>query len=414
MKLGIIGSGISGLTAAYVLHKDFDISVFEANDYIGGHTHTIDVQREDGSYAVDTGFIVFNEVTYPNFCKMIRQLGVSWQPTHMTFSVKCERTGLEYSPHNLNTFFAQRRNALKPGFWRMIYEIEKFRRSFDKLLSTEHDDIPLVTYLRNAGYSERFIDHFIVPMGASLWSADPKVFEQFPLGTFVRFFKNHGIFEVQHPLQWYVIKGGSARYVEKLIAPFADRVRTRMPVRKVSRKPGSVEVVCSDGSSHQFDQVIIAAHSDQALSMLDQPTEAEREMLGALPYQENTVTLHTDRAVLPSRKGIWASWNYLIPRAAMQRVAVTYNMNILQTIDSPLDFCVTLNKSDIISEEAVIGRYLYSHPIYKTGSSAVQQRHDEISGKNRVHFCGAYWGYGFHEDGVRSALKVCKYFGKGL
>ncbi len=414
MKLGIIGAGISGLTAAYMLHKDFDITVFEANDYIGGHTHTIDVQREDGSYAVDTGFIVFNEVTYPNFCEMIRRLGVSWQPTHMTFSVKCERTGLEYSPHNLNTFFAQRRNALKPGFWRMIYEIEKFRRSFDKLLSTEHDDIPLVPYLRNAGYSERFIDHFIVPMGVSLWSADPKVFEQFPLGTFVRFFKNHGIFEVQHPLQWYVIKGGSARYVDKLIAPFADRIRTGLPVRRISRSAGSVAVVCADGSSHQFDQVIIAAHSDQALSMLDQPTEAEREILGALPYQENTVVLHTDRAVLPSREWIWASWNYLIPRATMQRAAVTYNMNILQTIDSPVDFCVTLNKSDIISEEAVIGRYLYAHPIYKTGSSAVQQRHDEISGINRVHFCGAYWSYGFHEDGVRSALKVCKYFGKGL
>ncbi|MFZ5908313.1 MAG: NAD(P)/FAD-dependent oxidoreductase [Nitrospirota bacterium] len=414
MKIAIIGSGISGLTAAYVLHRDFDITVFEANNYVGGHTHTIDVKRGDRSYAVDTGFIVFNEVTYPNFCKMIRRLGVSWQPTRMTFSVKCERTRLEYSPHNLNAFFAQRRNAFKPSFWRMIYEIERFRRSFDTLLSTEHDEIPLVTYLRNAGYSERFINHFIVPMGASLWSADPKVFEQFPLGTFVRFFKNHGIFEVQHPLQWYVIKGGSARYVEKLIAPFADRIRTRMPVRKVSRKQGSVEVVCSDGSSHQFDQVIIAAHSDQALSMLDQPTEAEREILGALPYQENTVILHTDRAVLPSRKWIWASWNYLIPRAAMQRVAVTYNMNILQTIDSPLDFCVTLNKTDSIAENAVIGRYLYSHPIYKTGSPGLQQRHDEISGKNRVHFCGAYWSYGFHEDGVRSALKVCKYFGKGL
>jgi len=332
----------------------------------------------------------------------------------MTFSVKCERTGLEYSPHNLNTFFAQRRNAFNPGFWRMLFEIEKFRRSFDKLLTSEHDHIPLVTYLRDASYSKRFIDHFIVPLGASLWSAEPKVFEQFPLGTFVRFFKNHGIFEVQHPLQWYVIKGGSARYVEKLIAPFADRIRTRLPVHRVSRKPHSVEVVCADGSSHQFDHVIIAAHSNQALSMLERPTEAEREILGELPYQENSVVLHTDNVFLPSRKWIWASWNYLIPRQSTQRVAVTYNMNILQTINSPVDFCVTLNKSDIISEDAVIGRYRYSHPIYKPGSAAVQKRHAEISGRNRVHFCGAYWGYGFHEDGVMSALEVCKFFGKGL
>lgn len=414
MKLGIIGAGISGLTAAYVLHKDFDITVFEANEHIGGHTHTVDVKTAEGSYAVDTGFIVFNEGTYPNFCKMLRQLGISWQPTPMTFSVKCERTGLEYSPHTFNTFFAQRSNLLKPAFWRMIYEINQFRRSFDDLLASDRNDMPLVTYLRNAGYSERFINHFIVPMGASLWSADPTLFESFPLGTFVRFFRNHGIFEVQHPLQWYVIKGGSARYVEKMIAPFANRIRTGMPVHRVSRNSSVVEVVCADGSSHRFDQVIIAAHSDQALSMLDQPTEAEREILGAMPYQENTVFLHTDRFVLPSRKWIWASWNYLIPRETMQRVAVTYNMNILQTINSPIDFCVTLNKSDTISEESLIGRYLYSHPIYKSGSSAMQQRHDEISGTNRVHFCGAYWGYGFHEDGVRSALKVCKCFGKEL
>jgi len=414
MKIGIIGAGISGLTAAHLLHKDFDITVFEANDYIGGHTHTIDVKNQNGSYAVDTGFIVFNEVTYPNFCRILRQLGVSWQPTPMTFSVKCERTGLEYSPHSLNTLFAQRRNALKPGFWRMIYEIERFRRSFDKLFSNEHDDIPLVTYLLNAGYSKRFIDHFIVPMGASLWSADPKVFEQFPLGTFVRFFKNHGIFEVRHPLQWHVIKGGSARYVEKLIAPFAASIHKGTPVRKVIRQPGSVEVVCIDNRAYHFDQVILAVHSDQALSMLDKPTHAEREILGAIPYQENSVVLHTDPSPLPLRKGIWASWNYLIPREAGQRVAVTYNMNILQTINTPLDFCVTLNRSDAISEDAVIGRYIYSHPVYTTEGSASQQRHDEISGTNRVHFCGAYWGYGFHEDGVRSALKVCKYFGKEL
>ena len=414
MRIGIVGAGISGLTAAYLLHKDFEVTVFEANEYIGGHTHTIDVQTPHGSYAVDTGFIVFNEVTYPHFCKLLRTLGVSWQPTQMTFSVKCERTDLEYSPHTLNTFFAQRRNAFVPGFWRMMYEIDRFRRSFDTLLSSEQDHIPLVQYLRKAGYSRRFIDHFIVPMGASLWSADPMVFDHFPLGTFVRFFKNHGIFELQHHLQWYVIRGGSARYVEKLTAPFAARIFTGMPVRGIRRLNSSVEVLSADGSSHQFDQVIIAVHSDQALAMLDHPSSLEREILSAIPYQENSVLLHSDPRILPSRKWIWSSWNYLIPKEETERVTVTYNMNILQTIASPVDFCVTLNRSDRISDDAVIGRYVYAHPIYTTNAPAMQKRHHEISGVNRVHFCGAYWGYGFHEDGVNSALNVCRYFDKYL
>jgi predicted NAD/FAD-binding protein len=413
MKIAIVGAGISGLTAAYMLHRDFDVTVYEANDYIGGHTRTIQVGMPEKSYAVDTGFIVFNEKTYPNFCKLLRRLGVRSQPTEMTLSVKCERTGLEWSPHNFNTIFARRRTLFDPAHWRMMFEIVRFRRQFKALLSADHDGEPLVRYLRRKGFSERFIAYFIVPMGSSLWSADPKVFEAFPLGTFVRFFHNHGIFETTHPLQWQVITGGSQRYVDALIAPFADRIRTASPVQKLRRAPGGVEVV-SAGHTEIYEQVIIAAHSDQALAMIADPTPLEREILGAIPYQENTVTLHTDRAILPECQWVWASWNYLVPRNPRTRVAVTYDMNILQGIKAPHEFCVTLNKSDGIAPEAVIGTYVYHHPVYTTAAPAAQKRHPEISGVDRIHYCGAYWSYGFHEDGVRSALEVCKQFGKEL
>jgi predicted NAD/FAD-binding protein len=414
MRIAIIGAGISGLTAAYLLYRDFDITVFEANDYIGGHTHTIAVSKPDAQYAVDTGFIVFNETTYPNFCNLLKRLNVPSQPTQMTFSVKCEQTGLEWSPHNFNSIFATRRTLLQPGHWRMLLDIARFRNRFKNLLDSSHDQEPLVEYLRRNGFSERFITYFIVPMGASLWSADPQLFDQFPLGTFVRFFYNHGIFEMRHPLQWRVITGGSARYVEKLIAPFADRIRTGCPVQKVRREAGAVEVLCKNGSAKRFDQVIMAAHSDQVLAMLETPNPLEREILEAIPYQENLVMLHTDRSILPMRSWLWSSWNYLISQREQRLATVTYDMNILQGITSPHEFCVTLNKPDGIAPDAVIGKYLYHHPIYTTAAPAAQKRHAEVSGTDRIHYCGAYWGYGFHEDGVRSALAVCKKFGKEL
>jgi predicted NAD/FAD-binding protein len=414
MRIAIIGGGISGMVAAYLLHQDHDITLFEANDYIGGHTHTHDVAIGGKHYAVDSGFIVFNEVTYPNFLTLIKRLGVEYQPSTMTFSVKCERTGLEYGPHNVATFFAQKRNLLDPSFYKMIIDIFRFRRDFERLLNDDSGEQELGPYLLKNGYSQRFIDYFIIPLGSALWSADPKKVNNFPLQSFVRFFKNHGFLEIKHPLAWKVIKGGSQRYVEKLIRPFADRIRLSTPIRAVIRHQDYVEVAPANGDAIRFDHAVMGCHSDQALAMLHDPTPLEREILGAIPYQENTAVLHTDTSLLPKRKSLWSSWNYHIPRRELGRAALTYDMNILQTLDCEEELCVTLNRADAIQREKIIGTYSYHHPTYTREASLAQQRHNEISGHNRTHYCGAYWSYGFHEDGVTSALAACRYFGKSL
>jgi len=414
MKIAIIGSGVSGMVAAYLLHQDHDITLFEANDYIGGHTHTIDVTQSGTRYAVDTGFIVFNEVTYPNFLKLIRRLGVEYQPSPMTFSVKCERTGLEYSPHSLNSLFIQRKNLFSPSFYRMIADIFKFRRRFERLEKGKQGALELGPYLTGQGYSRRFIEHFIIPLGAALWSADPHDVRNFPLEMFVRFFKNHGFLEVHQRFQWKAIRGGSQRYVERLTSSYAHAIRLNTPVKAITRHPNHVEVQTGAGQAERFDHVVIAAHSDQALAMLTDPSSKEKEILAAFPYQENLAVLHTDTRVLPKHRAIWSSWNYLVPRLEMGRGVITYAMNILQTIDAPVEFCVSLNLTEGISRDRVLGKYLYHHPIYRKNAPVMQKRHKEISGVNRTHYCGAYWGYGFHEDGVNSALAACRFFGKGL
>ena len=413
MKIAIIGTGISGLTVAYLLHKDFDLTLYEANTYVGGHTNTVDIDLPEGRY-VDTGFIVFNEVTYPNFCRILRRLGVDFQPTKMTFSVKCEKTGLEYSPHNLNAFFAQRRNLLSPSFWRVIIEIFRLRSRFDSILNQENASTPLVPYLREQGFSARFIELFIVPLGASLWSTDPESFEVFPLETFVRFFKNHGFLHIRNPFEWRVIRGGSRRYVEKMTQGFADRIRTDTPVSGIQRFADRVEVTDRRGAKASFDHVILAVHSDQALAMIKDPTPAERDILGAIPYRENDTVLHMDSRLLPKRRWIWSSWNYLITREKQNRASLTYDMNVLQNLKASREFCVTLNRTEAIDPELIKGRFTYSHPQFTPRSPEVQLRHGEISGMNRTHYCGAYWGYGFHEDGVNSGLQVARWFGKEL
>jgi predicted NAD/FAD-binding protein len=414
MKIAVIGGGISGMVAAYLLNDDHNITLFEANDYIGGHTHTIDVPLGGKIYPVDTGFIVFNEVTYPNFLKLIKRLGVSYQPSTMTFSVKSERTGLEYSPHSLRTFFAQGRNIFDPSFYRMIWDIIRFRQDFERLLGEEKGSEALGPYLRRHGYSRRFIEHFLTPLGSSLWSTDPKQLDDFPLQSFVRFFKNHGFLELEHPISWKVIKGGSKRYVEKLTSAFTDRIRLATPVKSIIRHHDHVEVHPVQGHPERFDHVVLACHSDQALAMLKDPSPAEREVLGAIPYQENKVVLHTDPSILPERRCLWSSWNYLVPREERGRAIVTYDMNILQTIDCNEEFCVTLNRPGAVDRSKIIGTYVYHHPVYTEKAPAAQNRHGEISGRNRTHYCGAYWGYGLHEDGVNGALAACRYFGKGL
>jgi predicted NAD/FAD-binding protein len=414
MRIAIIGTGISGMVTAYLLSDSHDIAVFEKNEYIGGHTHTIDVEVEGKTYAVDTGFIVFNEVTYPNFVKLLRRLDVPWKPSRMSFSLRCEQTGLEYSPSSLDAFFAQRRNMLRPLFYRMVLDIFRFRREALKLLNANNEQVTLGAYLKREKYSPLFVEKFILPLGSAIWSADPVRFRQFPARYFVEFFHNHGFLKVRHQPQWLVIQGGSRRYVEKLTKPFADRIRLQCPVESLSRQDDYVEVRSRGGVAERFDAVVLAVHSDEALALLSDPSEKEREVLAAIPYQENLTVLHTDPSLLPRHRKCWASWNYHVPTESLGRVALTYDMNILQGLDAPVEFCVTLNHPTDIDPARVLRRLLYAHPVYTPGGVVAQGRREEINGVRRTYYCGAYWSYGFHEDGVKSALAVCEHFGKGL
>lgn len=414
MKLAIIGTGISGMVTAYLLCRDHDITVFEANDYVGGHTHTHAVEQAGRTYHVDTGFIVFNERTYPNFCKLLKRLGVESQASDMSFSVRNERTGLEYKGSSLNTLFAQRRNLFRPAFYRMLLDALRFRREAPALLHGESSDRTLEAYLREGDYSRSFIEDFIVPMGAAIWSADPRQMLQFPARFFIQFFENHGFLDLRNQPQWRTIRGGSWEYVKALTAPLRERIQLRTPVREVRRFEDRVEVTPVGRPAQTFDACIIAAHSDQALRMLADASDDERAILGAIPYQSNDTVLHTDAGLLPRRRRAWASWNYHVPPTPMQAVTLSYNMNMLQRLDSPEPFCVTLNRTPDIDGRRVLRRLSYDHPVFTPSGVASQGRREQINGARRTYFCGAYWGYGFHEDGVNSALAVCKHFGKSL
>lgn len=413
MKIAIIGSGISGLTCAYLLNRQHDIQVFEASSWIGGHTHTVDIEVDGRRYSIDTGFIVFNDWTYPQFIKLMGHLGVTSKPTEMSFSVRAP--GLEYNGNTLNSLFAQRSNLCSPGFWGMLRDILRFNKQAVADLKAQRiaADTTLGSYLHTQGYGKRFIDHYIVPMGAAIWSMSLADMLGFPLAFFVRFFNNHGLLSVTHRPQWRVIEGGSSAYIKPLTASFAERIHTDCPVSRVERDDSGVTVHSPRGSE-RFDQVIFACHSDQALQLLAQPSAAEREILGALPYADNDVVLHTDTSRLPARPLAWASWNYRLGEPGQQLAAVTYNMNILQGLDSPTTFCVSLNQSERIDPSKVLARYRYAHPQYSLAGVTAQQRWRELHGEQRSWFCGAYWANGFHEDGVVSGLRVAQAFGETL
>lgn len=408
MKLAVIGSGISGNVAAYHLNKTHDITVYEANDYIGGHTHTHDIRHKGKQYCVDTGFIVFNHKTYPNFIALLDELGVEEQLSTMSFGVKCDKTGLEYMGSTINSLFAQRRNIFRPSFWRMILDILRFNREATNLLQASSDDISLGDYLEQHKYSAVFINHYLVPMAAAVWSADLKLMFDFPARYLIRFFHNHGLLSVNDRPDWYVIKGGSKTYARALTRAFKDKIKLSTPVTQVERIDGGVRVTSSEGEE-TFDAVFFACHSDQALRMIKSPTDTEKQTLGAIKYQDNEVVLHTDASVMPKRKIAWAAWNYHLLEGDQSRVPVTYNMNILQSLDCEDQFCVTLNNTDAIDQSKVLKRLNYHHPIYTKESVAAQARHAEIN-TDRFYFCGAYWRYGFHEDGVVSALEAIKRF----
>ncbi|WP_367254587.1 NAD(P)/FAD-dependent oxidoreductase [Pseudomonas sp. stari2] len=415
MNIAIVGSGIAGLTCAYLLNRRHDVTVFEAGDWVGGHTHTVTVTVDGRDYAVDTGFIVFNDWTYPNFIRLLGQLGVSSKATEMSFSVTDPDTGLEYNGNNLDSLFAQRSNLLSPGFWGMLRDILRFNKEARRDLAEQRiaSDTTLDDYLKAGGYGERFILHYIVPMGAAIWSMPMAEMLSFPLQFFVRFFENHGLLSVSNRPQWRVIEGGSSAYLAPLTASFKERIRVNCPVNRIERNEHGVVIHSPVGIEH-FDKVVLACHSDQALRLLVDPSRAEREILGALPYADNEVVLHTDTRLLPTRKRAWASWNYRLGGAGHTRAAVTYDMNILQGIQSDTTFCVSLNQSAGISPSKVLTRFTYAHPQFSLATVAAQQRWAELDGAQHTHYCGAYWANGFHEDGVVSALRVAAAFGESL
>lgn len=409
MKIAIIGSGIAGNTLAYHLYQKHEITVFEAESHIGGHTHTHEITHEGKNISVDTGFIVFNNRTYPNFIHLLDELKVAWQPSNMSFSVRDEKTGLEYNGTNLNSLFAQRSNLLKPSFHKMIRDILRFNKSALELLG-EGNEIKLGAYLRQGNYSQQFIDQYIIPMGSAIWSTDAKQMLDFPARFFVRFFHNHGMLTVNNRPEWRTITGGSASYVKALTENFKYKIRLNTPVESVRRLKTSVRVKPLFGEEEKFDYVFFACHSDQALKMLSDPSPAENEVLGAIPYQENTIYLHHDVSLMPKRKLAWAAWNYHLTVKPIDRVAVTYNMNILQNLQSQEPLLVTLNHTDFINPAKVYKRIKYMHPVYTLAGAAAQSRHAEISGINLTGYAGAYWRNGFHEDGVVSALEALKHF----
>ncbi|WP_354625450.1 FAD-dependent oxidoreductase [Psychromonas sp. MME2] len=416
-KIAIIGSGISGLTCAYLLNQKEDVHVFEAGDYIGGHTATKSVQVDGKAWQIDTGFIVFNDRTYPNFEKLLARIGVGRLATTMSFSVKNQHTGLEYSGTNLDSLFAQRGNLLNVKFLRLIKDILRFNKLCTQAWQQQSIDpqINLGDYLSAQGFDDYFANHYILPMGAAIWSSSLNDMKAFPLYFFVRFFYHHGLLSVTNRPQWYVIPGGSKQYIAPLCESFADKIHLNTPISKVRRVAEGVEIQVAGEDWQQFDEVILACHSDQAKAMLVDLTADEERVLGGLCYQKNEVVLHTDASLLPTKKRAWSAWNYHLSNDADSPAALTYNMNILQRLpaDAPT-FCVTLNQTKQIDASKILATYHYDHPVFNGKSIHSQQLRSRICGKNHTHFAGAYWYNGFHEDGVNSALDVCKRFGVSL
>ena len=418
-KIAIIGSGISGLLSDYLLSRRHDVCVFEAENEIGGHTATKLVATPEGQVAVDTGFIVFNDRTYPNFLKLLARLNVAYQPTEMGFSVACQASGFEYSGTSLNGLFAQRKNIFSKSHWQMLREIVKFNAACTLLYTNNSipEDQTLGEYLQLHGYSEKFIHFYILPMVSAIWSSPLGTAAAMPLVFFVRFFHNHGLLTVTRQPQWYTIKGGSHQYLHPLTAPYKETIYTGCPVLGVRRTSDSVVITTDRFGEQNFDEVIFACHSDQALKLLADPSPAEYDILSAIPYQANQVALHSDISLLPKLRRTWASWNYIFLHSASSssvsdNAALTYNMNILQKLSSATTFCVSVNAGEAIDPAKIYGEYQYSHPMFTRESVVAQERWEEISGVNRTHYCGAYWRNGFHEDGVVSAIRVAEMLGE--
>lgn len=408
MRIAILGTGVSGLVAAYRLNSSHEITVFEANDYLGGHANTVDVEYDGERHAVETGFVVFNEWCYPNFIRILDELGVDSRPTSMSFSVRDDKSGLEYNGHSLRALFAQRRNLLRPSFHRMLYDILRFNRDAKRLLQTGSDET-VGEFIARQGYGREFRRHYLLPMGSAIWSCPLGTFAHFPIRFIAEFYENHGLLNLRDRPTWRVVSGGSKTYVDAISRGFRDRIRLSAPIVAVRRFDDHVLVHPRNGSWERFDHVVFACHADQALRMLGaDATESEREILTAFPYEKNTAVLHTDATLLPRTRRAWASWNYRLGEDEWGPATITYNMNMLQGLDSRHTFCVTLNEDARIDPSRVLRRFVYHHPVFTLARDAAQSRHAELSAANRSSFCGAYWRNGFHEDGVVSALAIVR------
>src|SRR3954454_21382953 len=406
MKVAIVGTGVSGLVAAHRLHPEHEITVYEAGERVGGHSHTVEVESGGESHRIDTGFIGFNDRNYPNFERLLEQLEVPSQPSHMGFSVSDGRGGFEYSgtPRGI---FARKSHLLSPTFLGMLRDWRRFNREAQALIGMNGTAPSLGRWLEEQGFSRHFVDRLIVPQAAAVWSADPKQMWSFPASFMAEFFDNHGMYSLRDRPRWRTVSGGSRSYVEAISAPWRDRVRLASPVRQIERLPGGVRIEAEGCESEEFDEVVIATHSDQALALLADPSEPEREILGAIPYQRNEAVLHTDTAMLPRRRTAWSSWNFHLQAEPARGSTVTYWMNNLQRLRAAEEYLLTLNRSEEIDPAKVLRRFEYDHPVYTKEGVAAQARHAEISGVRRTHYCGAYWGWGFHEDGMVSALRAC-------
>lgn len=413
LSIAVVGGGISGLVAAWLLSREHDVHVFEADEHLGGHTLTRFVDDGGRQLPVDMGFIVHNDRAYPNFVRLMGELGVERGESDMSFSVRCERTGLEWNGSSLNQVFAQRRNLLRPSHYSMLLGILRFHRLAPEVLASKDDTETLGEFLDRHRFSKPFVDYYLVPMAASVWSTEPRLVFEYPVRTLVTFLQNHGMLQVKGRPRWKYLPGGSKTYVEAIQRTWNAELSLATPVDAIRRHSDGVEIRPRGGESRRFDHVVIATHSDQALQLLDDPTDAEREVLGAIRYQDNEVVLHTDPRFMPHRPLAWASWNAHIGThegAEASPVQLTYYMNRLQRIPSDTPYLVTLNRTAEIPEDKIIERRMMAHPLYTRGTVAAQKRWADVS-CDRTWYCGAYWGWGFHEDGTVSGVRVADALG---
>lgn len=408
----MVGAGISGLVATQILSNRHNVALFEAGDQAGGHANTVVVNDAGIGRAIDTGFIVYNRIHYPVLTRFLNFLDISEHASDMSFSVRCDKSGLEYNGSSLNGLFVQRRNIFNPVFWRFLSDILKFNRNAENMLQSDKFlNLTVNDFIYHNPYSEALALYYLLPLGSSLWSCDADRLGEFPLQFVLDFLKNHAMLQVRARPKWLTIAGGSRRYVDAVVSRLPTHtLRLTSSVKRVIPRQRNVELVMSDGHREIFDEVILATHADTSLSLVDGIDDDERQALNTFPYVSNQVSLHTDESVLPKNKKAWASWNYRIRKHAGYSGRVTYNMNRLQGIESEKTFCVSLNQSDGIDPNQVIYKTYYRHPAFRHGRQVVQGAHSEFIRRRGISYCGAYWGYGFHEDGARSALTVCQAF----